>query len=125
MDNTSLNQKSCVWRIPAGSLIHIAGLPYETVKETEAIGFTAPDFSLLKTKKNLKSDEQFNQPRLAADNKQVSCKLDMDCNGRYYLQAYTSDGEAILHKMLVDRAVVSVTPVAGACVATGVVSTTE
>lgn len=125
MDNTSLNQKSCVWKIPAGSLIHIAGLPYETVQETEVNGFAAPDFKLTEATGKLKSAEQSNQPSLAADNKQASYKLAMDCNGRYYLEASTSDSEAILRQLLVDHAVVSVAPVAGACVATGVVSATE
>lgn len=110
MDNTSLNQKSLVWKIPKGFLIHIAGLPYETVEETEVNGFARPEFKIGKAPKNGASTDIANQTSSAAPYEKACCELSLGSNGRYYIEASTSDGEAMLRKMLVEGIAVAVTP---------------
>ena len=40
----------------------------------------------------------------------ASCELAMDGNGRFYIEPSTSDGEAVLRKMLAEGVVVTVAP---------------
>lgn len=110
MDSTSLNEKSCVWKIPAGSLIHIAGLPYETTEEIEVNGFKEPVLNLNKNTPRLTAAEVVNQFSSAARYEDACCKLGIDSNGRFYIEPSTSDGEEVLRKMLAEGIAVAVAP---------------